>query len=200
MTRCSACGASPLEPRVEAYRVEHDGKAMEIQDSRMVCPGCGVVAYVGEQISRHERAVADAIRTMHGLLTARELEQIRTKYRLRQTDMEQILSTGPKTWTRWERGKVPQSKAADKLIRLIAEDPDIAKRLMLQAGVENPEAEAVFQQIEDSARVIGRALLQAELAGLASPDAMSLTDRLSDKAFDVARIARQQAANQAKAA
>ena len=32
-----------------------------------------------------------------------------------QTDSEAKLSTEPKTRTRWERGKVPQSKAADQL-------------------------------------------------------------------------------------
>lgn len=58
--------------------------------------------------------------------------------------MEQILSTGPKTWTRWERGKITQTKAADKFIRAIADDPYLARRLMRDAGVEDPEAEEVF--------------------------------------------------------
>ena len=32
-----------------------------------------------------------------------------------QTDSEAKLSTEPKAWTQWERGKVPQSKVADRL-------------------------------------------------------------------------------------
>jgi putative zinc finger/helix-turn-helix YgiT family protein len=112
----------------------------------MVCAACGNVSYRNTQISEHELAVASAIREMEGLLSPAELLSIRLKYRLKQTDMEQMLSTGPKTWTRWERGKIPQSKAADQLIRLIADDPDIAHRLMVQAGINNAEATATFEQ------------------------------------------------------
>ncbi len=77
--------------------------------------------------------------------------------------MEQMLSTGPKTWTRWERGKITQTRAADRFIRAIADDPYLARRLMRDAGVENPEAEEVFARIEHDERLRARAALRAEL-------------------------------------
>ena len=199
--RCLACGEpSSVEEQVLPFKVESGGKSTVIQDRRMVCGSCGNVSYVGAQISEHERAVAAAIREMEALLSANELQHIRAKYRFKQTDMEQMLSTGPKTWTRWERGKVPQSKAADKLIRLITEDPDVARRLMEQAGVVNPEASAMFAKIEADARRISRAAIHAELRRFHNADIEGVADRVADTAFETVRDARRQAAARSEAA
>ena len=127
---CSVCGANTLEEVTAEYIVEHNGQRRQFDERRMQCSQCHNVSYAGAQASEHELAVAAALRNIDGLLSAEQLLGIRNKYRLKQTDMEQMLSTGPKTWTRWERGKVPQSKPADKLIRLMADDPTIAHRLM----------------------------------------------------------------------
>ena len=104
--------------------------------------------------------------------------------------MEQMLSTGPKTWTRWEPGKIPQSKAADTLIRVIAEDPDVARRLTVQSGVENDEATAAFAQIEQDARRLARTMMRTALGA----EMELVADQVADKAFDAVRDGRRQAA------
>lgn len=198
--QCPECGHAAFGERIEPLTVEHNGQSRTIRDRGTVCGNCGHVGYVGSQISGHELAVAAVIRDIEGLLSAEELQRIRLKYRFRQTDMEQMLSTGPKTWTRWERGKVPQSKAADKLIRLLGEDPDVARRLMEQANIDNPDAAAVFRQIEDDARHLGRLLMRAEWRSLQEGDPDGFVDRLADRAFDAARDIRRRAMSDATAA
>ena len=146
------------------------------------------VSYVGDQISRHELAVAAKIRELDGLLSAEELRRIRLKYALRQTDLEAMLSVGPKTWTRWERGKIPQSKAADTLIRVLAENPEVARRLMEQARVDNPAATAVFAAIDEAARRVAIASLRAEIGD--RPTDVDI-DRIAARAVDLVRAARQ---------
>lgn len=188
--RCLECGETALHERVVPFVVERGGKTVTIQDRRMVCDACGNVSYRGEQVSAHELAVADAIRGMEGLLSARDLAAIRDKYRLKQTDMEQMLSTGPKTWTRWERGKVPQSKAADRFIRAIAGDPYLARRLMRDAGVENAEAEAVFAGIERDERRVTEALVRAELRQQGLGDDERVGRIATAKAFEAVHAAR----------
>ncbi len=195
--RCLRCGADAVGERVIDVVVHHNGKSATIQDRQSFCTACENVSYIGKQISEHELAVASAIREMDGLLSPDELYRIRAKYRFKQTDMEQMLSTGPKTWTRWERGKIPQSKATDKLIRLIAEDPYIARRLMLQAGVDNLDAEATFEQIERDAKRLARTLLRAELGDRPSAEMERLADRVADRAFDTVRDVRRRAASEA---
>jgi hypothetical protein len=77
--------------------------------------------------------------------------------------MEAMLSVGPKTWTRWERGKVPQSKAADTLIRVLADDSEVARHLMERAGIDNPAALEVFARIDEDTTQLAEASLRAEI-------------------------------------
>jgi putative zinc finger/helix-turn-helix YgiT family protein len=166
---CAACGNASLTEQVAPFVFSHSGKECVIDDHQTMCGACGTVSYVGEQISRHELAVAAKIREMEGLLSAEELRRIRLKYALRQTDMEAMLSIGPKTWTRWERGKVPQSKAADTLIRILADDPEVARRLMHQARIDNPAALEVFAAIDEDTKRLAEASLRAQI-GPWAPD------------------------------
>jgi putative zinc finger/helix-turn-helix YgiT family protein len=160
---CAACGEPTLTVRIEPFVFTHGGQTLSIDDEQSWCANCGTVSYIGEQISRHELAVAARIRQAEGLLSAEALRAVRMKYAFRQTDLEAMLSVGPKTWTRWERGKVPQSKAADTLIRLLAADPDIARRLMELAGIDNPAAKAVFARIEADTERLAEAELRAHV-------------------------------------
>ena len=198
--QCPKCGQAGVQERVAPFAFEHGGKSMSIEDRQMFCENCGNISYAGKQISDHEYAVARAIREAEGLLSAEELRRIRSKYRLRQTDMEQMLSVGPKTWTRWERGKVPQSKAADKLIRLIAEDPDVAHRLMEQAAIDNPEAAEAFARIEADAWRVLLALLGVEPGKVRDRDVGLFTSRPAGEAFQTMRAARREAAARAETA
>ncbi|MRI56546.1 hypothetical protein D8770_21660 [Methylobacterium sp. DB1607] len=191
--RCLTCGKTAVTERVEPFSVERAGKSLSFDDRRMVCAACGNVSYEGAQISAHELAFAGAVRELEGLLSAADLCAIRSKYRLRQTDMEQMLSTGPKTWTRWERGKVPQSKAADKFIRAIAADPFLARRLMRDAGIVNPEAEEVFARIESDERRLNRARVKDALGARAGLDGDRLVELAADAAFEAAHQARDRA-------
>lgn len=175
---CAACGGTAPTQRIAPFSFVHGGKHCVVQDQQTVCETCGTVSYVGEQISRHELAVSGRIREMDGLLSADELRNIRLKYALRQTDMEAMLSIGPKTWTRWERGKIPQSKAADTLIRVLAVDPEVARRLMRQAKIDNPDAEAVLAAIDQDTQQRAEANLRTQIGMVSS-------------AIDVGDIARQ---------
>jgi putative zinc finger/helix-turn-helix YgiT family protein len=166
---CTACGNPTLSKQIAPFAFSHGGKEGVIEDHRTVCDTCGAISYAGEQITRHELAVAAKIREMEGLLSAEELRGIRLKYAFRQTDMEAMLSIGPKTWTRWERGKVPQSKAADTLIRVLADDPEVARRLMERAGIDNSDALEIFVQIDEDTKRLAEASLRAQI-GLSVPD------------------------------
>jgi len=116
---CLACGYPTMTARTVPFEFRHGHKVGRIQDSQTVCRTCDTICYVGEQASRHERAVAASIREMDGLLTPEELRDTRVKNGFLPAQLETMLCIAPKTWARWERGKVPQSKAADALIRLL---------------------------------------------------------------------------------
>ncbi len=160
---CPVCNTGTLAIQVAQFVFSHNGKQITITDEKTICDVCGAVSYAGEQISRHELAVAAKIREVEGLLSAESLRHIRLKYKLRQTDLEAMLSIGPKTWTRWERGKVPQSKTADTLIRVLADAPEVARRLMQQAQIDNPDAAEVFAAIDEDTKRIAEANLRCQI-------------------------------------
>ncbi|WP_158258291.1 type II TA system antitoxin MqsA family protein [Rhodopila globiformis] len=191
---CTNCGSSAIFQQIAPFTFVHGGKETTIDDERTVCGTCGSIVYSGDQISRHELAVAAKIRELDGLLSAEALRRIRLKYALRQTDLEAMLSIGPKTWTRWERGKVPQNKAADTLIRVLATDPEVARHLMMQANIDNPAADAVFAQIDEDTKRLAEANLRARI--IASGRNMDIAD-MAQHAINAVREARHELGVQA---
>lgn len=181
LERCTKCGESALAECLADFAVERGGGRGVIQDRRMRCAACGNVSYRGGQISAHEAAVAAKIREMDGLLSAEELRRIRVGYGFTQREMERILGTGPKTWVRWERGKVPHSKVADTLIRQMAADPCLVRRLAEQAGIPEPvSADPVALSLaggeNDRVRAIAEAAAARFARALAEHQALPLDD------------------------
>ena len=160
LNECMNCGKHEVTEEIGKFVVEYSGKKDSIEDHRMRCGACGNITYRGDQISAHEFAVAAKYRELGGLLSAKELENTRKKYSLTQREMEMLLGTGPKTWIRWERGKVVQSKLADTVIRQVAADPRITGNMMRQAGITNEEAWATIERFNADERRVLEMLLR----------------------------------------
>ncbi len=166
VSECMKCGEQEVSEEIGSFTVDYGGKSGDIPDRRMRCASCGNMSYSGNQISEHELAVAAKARELGGLLSAKDLENTRKKYRLTQREMEVLLGTGSKTWIRWERGKVVQSKLADTVIRQIASSPRVARDLMMQAGIENPDALATVNRFDEEERRLLEALFREHMGNL----------------------------------
>jgi putative zinc finger/helix-turn-helix YgiT family protein len=148
--RCLKCGENTMHERIAQMKHVQGSRTVLIENDRhMLCESCGNVSYLGDQISEIELAVARKIREEDGLLPPEDLKAIRLKYNLTQAEMERLISAGPKTWVRWERGKVVQSKVADTLIRQIAEQPDLVRSLLSRSGVASAAAQQVLAAIDE---------------------------------------------------
>jgi putative zinc finger/helix-turn-helix YgiT family protein len=148
--RCLKCGEDTMHERIAQMQHVQGSRTVLIENDRhMFCESCGNVSYLGDQISEIELAVARKIREEDGLLSPEDLKAIRLKYNLTQAEMERLISAGPKTWVRWERGKVVQSKVADTLIRQIAEQPDLVRSLLSRSGVASAAAQQVLAAIDE---------------------------------------------------
>lgn len=183
--RCPVCSGN-LKTIVSTSHVNHNGNKIEFEDIQSLCEDCGEVIYVGDQISRHELARASAIRSAEGLLSPEELRNIRLKYKMTQADMESLLSTGAKTWTRWERGKVTQSKATDSLLRVFASEPSVARCMLENAGIVNVEAIQELERAEVDARNVAKALIKKEMGSLDAQQSMWV-ERIAEIAMSVNR-------------
>ena len=143
---CSSCGFPTLLEREMPFDFLHEGQSLSIIDKQTYCANCGNVSYIGGQIAAHQFAVAEKIRSLEGLLSPNDLLRIRSRYKFSQTEMERLLAIGPKTWTRWERGKIVQAKATDMAVRRMDEDPRFVAHLMRLHQVDNPESFALIAQ------------------------------------------------------
>jgi putative zinc finger/helix-turn-helix YgiT family protein len=74
-------------------------------------------------ISVNDISLKDAYRKKNGLLTSEEIESIRQKYGISQSDLAILLGWGEKTITRYESHQV-QDNAHDTILRKIDEDPE----------------------------------------------------------------------------
>lgn len=76
-----------------------------------------------EMISKNDIALKNSYREKVGLLTTQEIEAIRRKYGISQTDLSILLGWGAKTITRYESHQV-QDVAHDTILRKIDCDPE----------------------------------------------------------------------------
>jgi putative zinc finger/helix-turn-helix YgiT family protein len=171
---CLECGADDVEerraPHVYALR---RGNIEVVDDWHVRCGACGAISHPGPMLDASFRAVADVIRRDQGLLGVAALKQIRSRLHLTQVEMEQLLGCGEKTWVRWERGKVTQSKAQDALIRRLAEDPAYLLQRLDETGIEAAKARDVALVIQIAAAHAASADLAA--AGDAVPPELILS-------------------------
>jgi putative zinc finger/helix-turn-helix YgiT family protein len=107
------------------------------------CASCGRRFFTPKQVKAVLIAVKRRGRVKAGLLTPEEIVAIRKKLGLSQSELERLFGLGSKVVTRWETGRVVQSKAADVALRLLALDPANLERLRLRRDeVSRPAPEA----------------------------------------------------------
>jgi len=76
-----------------------------------------------EMMNENSLRMKDAYRSKMGLLTSKEIKNIRKKYSISQADLAKIIGLGKKTITRYENHQV-QDKAYDRILRKISKDPN----------------------------------------------------------------------------
>ena len=76
-----------------------------------------------EMMNENSLKMKDAYRRKVGLLTSKEIKNIRKKYTISQADLAKIIGIGKKTITRYENHQV-QDKAYDRILRKINKDPN----------------------------------------------------------------------------
>ena len=118
--------------RKETYTVK--GEPIEVLAQVAICPHCNQDLYDDELDSQTQQSVFNQYRQQHGLLTPKEIQRIREKYKLSQKAFSRLLGFGEVTIHRYELGSI-QEKTHDLLIRQ-AEDADFIHRRY----EENPKA------------------------------------------------------------
>ena len=123
--KCFQCANGKMMPSVADMTARVRGEEIPVRTEAMVCNRCGFHVMTAYTI-----ASADAYRTKHGLLTTKELKQIRVHLRMSFRTFAKYLKVSEASPKRWEAGLV-QDQAMDELIRLKS-DPVTARENVTQ--------------------------------------------------------------------
>jgi putative zinc finger/helix-turn-helix YgiT family protein len=117
----------------DEFFATYNHRPIPVADVEMCeCASCGKRFFTADQVKVVLLAVKRRARVKAGLLAPEEIVAIRKKLGLSQSELERLFGLGSKVVTRWETGRVVQSKAADVALRLLALDPENLKRLQLR--------------------------------------------------------------------
>jgi len=141
--KCFQCDKGRLISKTAEVAGEVRGEKFTVRSEAMVCNRCGFQALSEEQSAAYTVAISDAYRQNHGLLTSKELKDIRKRLGLSQRAFADFLKVGVASIKRWEAGLI-QDEAHDQLIRLRT-DLEAARRnareLEQQLGVVSPPSQ-----------------------------------------------------------
>lgn len=99
-------------------------------------------------IARNDISMKEAYRRECGLLTSKEISDIRSKYGISQSDLCTLLGWGGKTITRYEGHQV-QDKAHDSILKKLNQDPEWFLRLLID--VKNTFSPQLYKKYYEKA-------------------------------------------------
>lgn len=130
---CTACNSGKVKKVRDEFFAKYKRALISVPDVEMYeCWSCGKRFFTPDQIKAVSLAVKRQARVKAGLLAPEEIVEIRKKLGLSQSELERLFGLGSKVVTRWETGRVVQSKAADVALRLLALDPENLKRIRVR--------------------------------------------------------------------
>ena len=128
--RCPSCSHQPLVARRIRDEFEYgpDDERITIVAEAvpvLACPACGEILYGPEAAAIRHQAICRAL----GLLSPAEIKALRERLGPDQEDFSRLTGIGVATLSRWERGRLLQTRAMDRYLRLIDALPQAARFL-----------------------------------------------------------------------
>lgn len=131
---CRLCGGGYLDSQIKKTTAEYKGVQKELEVMYSVCRACGSEQAAANQLRTNKRVMIQFKKTVDGLLTGKEVREIRERLQLSQTDAARVFGGGPVAFSKYESDDVAQSEAMDKMIRLAGDLPSAFDYLVLRSG------------------------------------------------------------------
>jgi HTH-type transcriptional regulator/antitoxin MqsA len=130
---CAVCDSGKTKKVRRTFSARYNQMPISVPRVEMYeCASCGERFFTPDQAKAVSLAVKRQARLDAGLLSPEEIVAIRQALGLSQNELERLFGLGSKVVTRWETGRVVQSKTADVALRLLALDPENLKRIRLR--------------------------------------------------------------------
>ena len=144
---CPICEMGQLTNHSELVAVEHLGQQGNIESQYAVCDCCGSEQAGTAEARFNKRAMIAFKKQVQGLLTGTELQVLRKRWGLKQSEAAKVFGGGPVAFSKYEADDVMQSDAMDKLLRLAAKVPAALDKLIADAGLDS-KVQTSWQNVE----------------------------------------------------
>lgn len=137
---CPECGSGQLMEKNGVYETslfdDDETKPLRVGNMKWLeCEKCGEVVLDDPAMDQIERVRYKEL----GLLSPRDIKEIRSSLGKTQEEMATLLAVGQKTYCRWENGNFYQTRHNDRVLRFI-------RRMQLEC----PEALRILEEISGS--------------------------------------------------
>jgi putative zinc finger/helix-turn-helix YgiT family protein len=117
---CPACGRRPLEERYirDEFDYGPDDERIRVVAEAvpvLVCPACEEVFYGSDAERAHHRAICRALE----LLTPEQIRAMRERLGMSQAEFAQLTGIGVATLSRWEQGRLVQTRSLDNYLQVL---------------------------------------------------------------------------------
>jgi len=150
---CSICEEGNLHAHVDTNVVEYKNRKQESPLHYSECDCCGSEVATPAQLRTNKRLMTEFKKQVDGLLTGKQLKELRLSLQLTQADAAEIFGGGPVAFAKYEADDVAQSGAMDKLLRLAQAVPEAFAYLTHNENRHVKEAIAVKSSQSDWSRL-----------------------------------------------
>jgi putative zinc finger/helix-turn-helix YgiT family protein len=131
---CPRCGTL-MKGAHGTLRLPVNGEEVAIPHAaHLRCPKCREVVLGLKDARRLNEDAIATYRKKHGLLSASDIQALRGRFGLTQSDLASLLHLGQNTVSRWEAGRNVQTEAMDVLLRLLRDVPGSLEYLRTHAA------------------------------------------------------------------
>jgi putative zinc finger/helix-turn-helix YgiT family protein len=139
--------------------LKHDGRVYHIEIPELKvpkCRACGEITFSNDT----DDQITAALRSHLKLLTPQQIKAGRKRLGLKAKELAEQLGTAAATVSRWEQGRLIQSRAMDNLLRLFFESEEV-RTLLRQRFAPAPvnRLQGQFRKLPDADQQRRRAVL-----------------------------------------
>ncbi len=131
---------------------ELKGEAYEFTSKTAYCNECGTEVYVPEIEDENLKALYDAYRQKHGIISLEDIRAIPEKYNIGKRPLSLLLGWGEQTFSRYYDGDMPAKQYSEKLKQVLA-DPAYYLSL-LERGKDNLKSEKAYEKSKAATGVL----------------------------------------------